>query len=279
MQQITEIPHQQARLIPLYMKKWREICLSTQRIDYSMATEAIELAYLVLGKPLPEIRFFESPCAVLLNFFGPKFLAQHGTYQQSLSKPERYNPLKELLGSSLKNSLERQFEINLMKQLQAQIDPEIWEQLRLRLYIELGFRLWSHIDDAMTNQLLSFRTTSLRPVVKAMHRMQPKSTYPAAWTVQSGLFDFCISVLHCRHDRELWNVHRLLVQECGWLFPFENFCLVCDRPSHLFYTNDFTSSDVFHAEGKPAIRFHDNFRLYCYNGELLSEVAAIAMNN
>ncbi|MBD2463952.1 hypothetical protein H6G89_23400 [Oscillatoria sp. FACHB-1407] len=279
MNQITQITDQQDELIPLYMEKWRGICLSTQRIDYSMAIEAVGLAYMALRKPMPEIRFFESPFAVLLQFFGPRFLRQHLLYQRSLSEPERHNPLKDLLGKSLKKALEQQFENNLINQIQVQIDPALWGQLKTELYIELGFRLWSHIDDEMTNQLFRLRTTSFRSVVKAIRRMQPQSTYPAAWTVHSGLLDFCISVLRCRHDVELWNVHRLLVKECGWLFPFEHFCLVCDRPSHLFYTNDRTNSDVFHAEGKPAIRFHDNFRLYCYNGELVSEVAAIAMNN
>jgi hypothetical protein len=174
----------------------------------------------------------------------------------------------------LSKTFERQFEIALFKQIKAQIDPSLWRHLEIRLCIYLGFRLWSHIDDQMIDQLLDLRTSYFRPVVRALRGMNQKSTYPAAWTGNTAIFDFCISVLHCQHDPVLWNVHQLIVQECGWLFPFEHYCLICDRPSHLFYTDDYTSSDVFHAEGQPAIRFHDNFRVYCESGNRLFQASA-----
>ena len=56
-------PEQEA-LIPVYRDKWRQIALSTERIDRAKAESAIKAAYIANGKPEPEVEFFSSPCVV-----------------------------------------------------------------------------------------------------------------------------------------------------------------------------------------------------------------------
>jgi internalin A len=58
-----------------------------------------------------------------------------------------------------------------------------------------------------------------------------------------------------------------LFEDCGWIFPFENICLVCDRPLHL----RFDSANELHAEGEPAIAFADGYSLYFHHGVKLPE--------
>ncbi len=51
-------------LIPVYREKWRKIALSTERIDESIATEAIKAAYNFFDREAPDIEFFDSPKAL-----------------------------------------------------------------------------------------------------------------------------------------------------------------------------------------------------------------------
>lgn len=55
----------QIDLISDYQEKWRLVYLNTQPIDRTMAAVAVERAYHVMGKPLPEIIFCPTPRAAL----------------------------------------------------------------------------------------------------------------------------------------------------------------------------------------------------------------------
>ena len=60
---------------------------------------------------------------------------------------------------------------------------------------------------------------------------------------------------------------QALIINCGWIYPFEKTCIVCERPIKL----SFDSQDRLHAEGKLAIQFADGWGLYSYHGVTLPE--------
>jgi hypothetical protein len=76
------------------------------------------------------------------------------------------------------------------------------------------------------------------------------------------LFDFCISVLNLHYDRQKWLVIHNLIQNCGFLFEYENVCIACDRPSKL----SFDADNLLHAEGEPALQFADGYGVYADRG-------------
>ncbi|MEG5041636.1 hypothetical protein QUB14_22530 [Microcoleus sp. B3-D2] len=67
--------------------------------------------------------------------------------------------------------------------------------------------------------------------------------------------------------QEIHHCQKLLFEHCGFIFPFEKFCAVCDRPRHL----RFDSQNRLHAEGEPAIEFADGWNFYYYHGVRLPE--------
>jgi internalin A len=84
------------------------------------------------------------------------------------------------------------------------------------------------------------------------------------------LTEFLISKCGITLDQkaqELLRCKQQLFEECGWIFPFENICLVCDRPLRL----RFDSANELHAEGEPAIAFADGYSLYFHHGVKLPE--------
>lgn len=64
-----------------------------------------------------------------------------------------------------------------------------------------------------------------------------------------------------------WEIYRSLAKHCGWIFPCEGVCLVCDRPRII----RLNSEQRIHAEGEPAIQFADGFTVWAYQGVRLPE--------
>jgi internalin A len=85
-----------------------------------------------------------------------------------------------------------------------------------------------------------------------------------------ALTEYCVSKLGCvlnRETQEAFHCLNQLFEHCGWIWAYENVCIVCDRPTQLFFDNEHR----LHAEGQPAIQFSDGYSLYSYHGVTLPE--------
>ena len=140
----------------------------------------------------------------------------------------------ELFGE-VRNQLELQQRYQLQKQLQNQLWHQLWDQFAPQEESQL-YNIGRSIENA-------YRVSD------------------------SNWFDFCITVLNCVHNAIKWEALQLLVNNCGWIFPFEYVCGVCDRPRILSFDNQHR----LHAEGTPAIQFADGYSLYSYHGVTLPE--------
>ncbi len=65
MSQIRFFTEEQEALIPELQAKWKNVALSTERIDRDRAREALNEVYVIMGKRSPEIVFCDSPLAGL----------------------------------------------------------------------------------------------------------------------------------------------------------------------------------------------------------------------
>lgn len=105
----------------------------------------------------------------------------------------------------------------------------------------------------------------LYPLFKTLPRSQrhrlKNCIKPQTLVWQGALLDFCISVLQCTHNLTRWQVLQLLVQHCGWIYPFRQTCVVCDRPIQIAL-NSGTSLNL----AKTTLLFSDGHSLqYSYN--------------
>ncbi|MEW6493144.1 MAG: DUF6745 domain-containing protein [Cyanobacteriota bacterium] len=83
----------------------------------------------------------------------------------------------------------------------------------------------------------------------------------------SARFDYCVSVLGFEADSS-WEIIQSLVPSLGSiLFPYEDFCVICDRPCVL----SLNDQQHLHAQAQPAIEFGDGFGIYVFDGVLLPE--------
>ena len=69
------------------------------------------------------------------------------------------------------------------------------------------------------------------------------------------------------YTQQWYDCLNQLFEHCGWFIPFEDVCIMCDRPSKF----SLDSENRLHAEGEAAIQFADGYSLYYYRGVALPE--------
>lgn len=231
----TLTPEQEA-LIPVYREKWKLIALSTEPIASHKSAVAVKVAYTLIGKKEPYILFCDSPNAAsntwldILLFCNLSQLENPGEPELSFR-----NRLQNSLGSELISYLvsqaDKPFE-SVKSQLVNQLEKPLWLQLRGQLEAELVSQLESQLVNQLYNQLQHLLPSRLTNI-SAHDAIQPEfRVCTACW------LDFCISVLNCPHKfQQEWKVFQLLIRDCGWIFPYKNICLICERSIQMSFDN------------------------------------------
>ncbi|CBN57422.1 MULTISPECIES: DUF6745 domain-containing protein [Kamptonema] len=153
--------------------------------------------------------------------------------------------------NSLGYKLDREIDIGLIQPLTNSL-----VRSSHRYLLSSTRKLWNHHSSQFSRQML--REPGLQTVT---------SIDPGEWLDYVQVFDLCYSSLNCSCDLRLWNIFQGLVKNCAWIYPFENACIICDRPTKL----SFDSESELHAEGEPAVELADGYRFYSYHGVTLPE--------
>ncbi|MFN6463460.1 MAG: DUF6745 domain-containing protein [Nostoc sp. DedVER02] len=252
---IENLTPEQEALIPVYREKWQKIALSTERIDREKAAEAVKAAYLAIDFDYeePEIFFQDSPyaaCNWMLKRLSPQFIDSY------LNEP---NSLGSFLSAhffhELSSKLDQQFGNQVRRQLDNCFDYVIDDPSNHEIYNDLSEKFSTQVNEQLEDH-------SWWITIQLNDCFKPGSHYN--W--MTG-FDFFVSVLNIDHPQQEWKVFQSLIQECGWLFAYDDICIICDRPLHLRFDNE----NRLHAEGEPAIEFTDGYSLYSYHGVTLPE--------
>lgn len=251
---IEQLTSEQEALIPVYREKWRALRLSSKPTNRQAATEAIKAAYELLSLSEPDILFFSNPDMAIGYLRNHLEQNEHPAIKQP-SKHQQTRLFWHYLSMCLERQLEAQIEVQLYKNLWMQlISSNPWGSFELGhpFGVQLGHyfpispplwrRLWGEGYDLAVAQ-------------------------PDMWASHGALFDFCFMVLGCLHNLKVWQVFQVITLECGLIFPYEEKCIVCDRPIKILVD----SQGRLHAEGEPALLFADGSRVYVHHGVRLPE--------
>jgi hypothetical protein len=248
--QLQSLSNNQINALESYRQKWQAIALQTTRIDRQNASLAIEEFYAIeqsctaprLHKP--EVLFADG------LYSGGRLVKQ--IHRGQLAKQARRgglplnrawccNPYGYFLPyRGVFNSSSRGEFLN--------------SHLMNRLWQTIGVQLGDNLFQELLKTLIVKRSWSLEPV--------PGWIQPESLTAWCSLFDFCISVLDCVHDSDLWLVLQSVVIECGWFYPYRKTCIVCDRPVKLSVDDQ----DRLHDSKEAAIVYADGYRLKAMHG-------------
>ncbi|WP_392531499.1 DUF6745 domain-containing protein [Nostoc sp. C117] len=245
----TLTPEQEA-LIPVYRDKWRAIALSTERIDREKAAGVVESLYSLLEKKVPEIIFANSPNA-------------------AISKMLLINSSQNRLESNLVDSLEDYVKIqlrNFKRQVSLQRIASFYDKHLLAYNEKLETDFFGEEAFNLLNIILGLNQSEIVWQLWSK-KVNAKNVSSLYWLYTAATFDFFISELNCKCSHKIYKLVEEIVVVGGMIFPFERFCLICDRPTKLSFDNQ----NRLHAEGEPAIEFIDGYSLYSYHGVTLPE--------
>jgi len=235
------------------------LTLSTTPIDGQKATEAVKVAYAAMGLGEPSVIICSSPRDAYLKIFN---LAKRD-HSPPWSNEGHWNRLgKKLEGTwmSMSPSMVRDF-----------TSPAVW-------WYEFGsMTMESEADSTLSSLMYEVVWEYERSEQQTKGNVFPahllslkypktpttlcKEIYLTQWYISS------LGVNISQKAQEILRCQKLLFEHCGWIFPFEKICFVCDRPRHL----RFDSQNRLHAEGEPAIEFADGWNFYYYHGVRLPE--------
>ncbi len=300
----TLTPEQKAQ-IAIIVEKWRAIALSTEPIDRHKATEAIRLAYALIGKEAPEIVFCPSPYDAWNKLFlshldrlvdqieqriatklvdKPGIIAEFKKRQRKLvfehlyhissnarqkrliNGYEFYEQIENNFGSKIVNYFYGYFIIN-----NTILANNLGSQLQSRIINELEIQAKQQINSKIAkleSQLGERLWNSLKSQLEEQTWQITQNTYrPSALGYDYCWLNICAAVLNCKVNQSVREVLESLVKECGQIYAYEKICFVCDRPRIISLDNQ----QQLHAEGAPAIQFADGYSLYAYHGVTIPE--------
>lgn len=214
-QPISQLTTTQETEISRYQKKWYRIALSTERIDHLKASKAIKTLYQYSNQPEPNIIFCDSP---------------HAAWSSDLFKQQR----PWISWAGIITSLE--------EQIKKQLEPEFLFRLRMKFRdrdrkfkdIDISLAIEAYSEGVLITLDSEFGQNSFRWRRWAGDdRLLMVHNHPELWAIEGMYLDFCFSVLGCSYDRSTWSMFQEVVQHCGWIYPYKNACIVCDRPTNI----------------------------------------------
>src|SRR6476661_9787382 len=229
------------------------LTLSTAPIDAKKATETVNKIYAAIGREAPQVMVGSSPQAALtlLKQLQNDCIAQHQI------SPIAAGNLG--WGKSLLNELCQSVDVGALS-------PVLWDALCEEIILEPDADriLVSEFQQLLKNDLESL-ADGFRSFFNALEPLNPTNLLKEIHLTKFWIAKFGITL--DQKAQEILRCKQQLFEDCGWIFPFENICLVCDRPLHI----RFDGENRLHAEGEPAIAFADGYSLYFHHGVKLPE--------
>ena len=226
---------EQDNLLEGLRDKWREIVLSTKPINREKATEAVITAYEYISKKEPQILVLNNPYIALKAIF-------------TELEEQRGSPLGEVMLDAL--HCDSYYIAKFGRH-------NVWGENDPVCYQIIG-----QIEEELNTNFEHYA-----PDINNVGHFIAKAIRPESWINDAGWFDFYISVKKDPFMQREQIIALSLFEHCGWIFPFENICIICDRPCKLSLDNQ----QRLHAEGEPALQFADGYSLYAYHGVTLPE--------
>jgi Leucine Rich repeats (2 copies) len=255
----------------------KRLILSTRPIDAEKATAAVKVAYATIGLKEPEVIVCSSPREAYRQIFN--LLKRNGS--QNWSNKWCWNISGEKLDLGwnwqwMYPSIVGQFaspgvwlyEINCMT-IESAADSTL-SSLMMEFVNEYEYErsqetitnCFPDEDELSQETIMSCYPNDLFSVVPP-----ETSTDLLKEIYLTELYVSSLGINLSERAQEIHDCQKQLWEHCGWIFPFEKICVVCDRPRHL----RFDSQNRLHAEAEPAIEFADGWNFYYYHGVKLPE--------
>ncbi len=229
---ISKLTPEKKILFSTQKHKW--LSLISQPIEEKKAKEILVETYRYWGYEIPNIMIVNSPKAA---------------YQILAQKKKQ----KESLGLQLRELVDEQIEQRLNEQVTRQVDSHLREQLEEQLIDSLWEQIYSQFWLPLENQLK-----------KQFGTKKPKVSFDLHQFRYACYFDFAQKI-GVNFNETDYSIYTQFFENISLYLAYENLAIIIERPIDVHWNEE----GKLHAEGKPAIRFRDDFSIYAYDGTIL----------
>ncbi|GAA0768646.1 DUF6745 domain-containing protein [Brevundimonas olei] len=275
-----------------------KIGLCTAPADFDAAEAAIERLYASIGKKRPYFVRLSSPLGAelyinllcktwpeidrgqLWDQLGGQLWDQLGGQLWDQLRDQLGDQLRDQLGGQLGgqlwdqlggqlwDQLRDQLGDQLRDQLGGQLGGQLWDQLRGQLRDQLGGQLrgqlWDQLRDQLGDQLGGQLGDQLRGQL-----WKSKLSFMGTWFW--GQWDYLwawldggrrVGAVYPDKLNASLDDHLIVCRSIGWWYPFNDFCILTDRPEHL--SRD--AEGRLHNETGASLRYRDGTGLHAWHG-------------
>ncbi len=229
---ITKLTKQEEQLCLIVRQKWLNIL--KQGLEKEKKKKIINKIYKNEKYEVPKIIFTDSP---------------KSAYR--ILKGQRKNNQK--IGLQINTLLNEEIECNLRQKIQSKLRGELQEELQSMLVDPIRNRIYYQFWLPLENQ-----------ITKQFGKKKEKISFDLTQFSFACYLDF-LQQIGIDFEREYYDIYIDFFTNISLYLAFENLVVVIERPMEI----NWNEKGKLHAEGKPAIKFQDDFSIYAYNGTQL----------
>lgn len=226
---------------------WLAHGLSTAPADRPTTETAITEMYRLIDRPEPQFVWVDSPAAATLAIW----------------------LFNGLTGKSTKDQLWSQLMDQLLVQLVNQLVNQLGVQLQGQLGDQLGDRLLVQLVDQLRVQLVNQIWVQLAGQVPESAWNPFYGGHEAHWIAPYHVPHMLGIVTYEPEALRRLNLWADLARSAGWWWPFENLCILSERPS-VVHTEPWAGRPPgmvrLHCADGPSVQYRDGWTLHTWHG-------------
>jgi hypothetical protein len=290
--QIENLTREQELLIPQIHDYWL-LLASNPLPDRDKASAVIKDLYEFAGHQVPKMVLVDSPLSGVLaieilkngssldsslhsSLDSSLDSSLHSSLDSSL-RSSLHSSLRSSLDSSLRSSLDSSLHLSLRSSLDSSLDSSLRSSLhsslrssldsslRSSLDSSLHLSLRSSLDSSLHSSLDSSLHLSLHLSLRSSLRSSLHSSLGSEFYIPMAAFVDISDRIGVKFDREKYELYKSYCEHVGWIFPFQNICIACDRPTVKW------RDGVIHSDNSPAVEFKDGFKIWAIGGVIVDE--------
>ncbi|MEL6459468.1 MAG: DUF6745 domain-containing protein [Cyanobacteria bacterium J06621_15] len=235
-------------------------------LNRQKSIQAVNLTYSLIGLNQPQV-IFASDCkswyVEIINLLKSNYTKNQSLKSFILQQKRQAIKIDELIHHR---------QLDYLHHLNNKIpNKSIYELTKYRLNQSVIFREVKEALYLMVTGLAfsvlnnSSLKTSLEAYSTVEHVISSEQIIHQIYLIET--YQSLLKITLDEKTQQWYDCLNQLFENCGWFIPFEDVCIVCDRPSKF----SLDSENRLHSESEPAIQFADGYGLYYYHGVALPE--------
>ncbi len=135
----------------------------------------------------------------------------------------------------------------------------------------LGLNLWANLSSNLRANLWANLWANLSDNLWANLRANLRANLCESFSLYycKSLLGYFLGgqIAGAKLDENKFEKYKLIAENLDWIFPYENICIVCDRPTKIGWHD----AGGIHCEDGPAVEYADGYKVWALEGYLVPE--------